>query len=217
MGNALGVDVSHWRRVASWDKLTAGGVSFVGIKATQGSTGFDPALVYHRDGFRSTPGLVGAIYFHYPSAGGAGDPAAEAANFLKTIGPLRDNERLALDVEQGPSGNGAPPLKWQQAFVAALPRERNRRPLIYTAAHVWNEIGNPPWPDATTGMVDLWAKQYATELTKLASPWSLARVWQNSDSATFPGIDGPCDSDVFMGDADALKAYFELAPAPAVA
>lgn len=211
MPNAIGVDVSHWRRVASWDALVAGGVSFIGIKATQGSTGVDPAINYHRDGFRGS-GLVGALYFHYPSAGGSGDPAAEAATFLKTIGPLRDNERLALDVEQGPSGNGAPKIDWIKSFIAALPRDRGRRPLIYTAGHVWNEIGNPPWSDATTGMVDLWAKQYAPALTKLPSPWSFAHFWQNAQDGAVPGIDGPCDTDQFcLGDADELRKYFALA------
>lgn len=205
MSNAIGVDVSHHTFISDFDKLVAAGHSFLGIKATQGGSFVDPRLAYHRDGIRSAPGIAGAIYYHYPSGG---PPADEAAHFLSAIGPLRDNEALALDVEQGPTGNGAMRVEWQQAWVRALP-QRRLAPLIYTAAHVWNEIGNPPWADATTGMVGLWLKRYAKDYGACPSPWSYPTFWQNGDAGIVPGVSGPCDTNVFVpGDVDALRAYF---------
>ena len=168
MSNPTGVDVSHWAPVKDWEALIADGRRFVGIKATQGTGFTDPTLQAHRDGRRAhAADLLGAVFFHYPSEGGAGDPKAEAANFLDAIGELQDDELLALDVEQGKTGRGAPPIDWQREFVSYLPQARDRVPHIYTAKHVWNEIGDPPWPDATVGKVGLWAKQYGPALTKL--------------------------------------------------
>jgi GH25 family lysozyme M1 (1,4-beta-N-acetylmuramidase) len=209
MPNAQGVDVSHWKPVRDFDELIAGRVSFLGIKASQGGAYRDPTLAAHRDGRRArAASLVGAIFYHFPAGG---SPAQEAANFLGAIGELRDDERLCLDVEQGPTGLGAPSFDWIREFVAELPQDRNRVPLIYTAQHVWNEIGNPPWPDATVGKVDLWVKQYGPELTKLPSPWTFARFWQRSEGGAARGIGGPCDLDEFTGGGvDELRRYFTL-------
>ena len=141
MPNALGIDVSHWSFITDIKAVVAAGYSFVGAKATQGLSFIDPKFTYHRDLVRSEPGIVGAIYFHYPNK--ANDPAHEAQFCLDTIGPLRDNERIALDVEEGKSGDDHPPIAWQQAFAAELPQDRGRLPGIYTSIHDWNEIGNP--------------------------------------------------------------------------
>lgn len=210
--NAVGIDVSHHAYVEDLGALVATGYSFLGVKATQGLTFVDPKLVYHRDLLRANAGIAGTIFYHYPNK--ANDPAREAAHFLQAIGPLRDNERLALDVEQGASGKDAPPIEWQREFVAELPQDRGRVPLIYTAAHVWNEIGNPPWPDATVGKVDLWLKRYASDYGSCPSPWSFPTFWQNSDSATVAGVSATADTDVFMpGDVAALRKYLWLEPA----
>jgi len=195
--------------VVSFDALVSAGISFLGIKATQGLTFVDPKLVYHRDLVRATPAIAGALYYHYPNK--RNDPAHEAAFFLDSIGPLRDNERLALDVEQGSSGSDAPPIEWQQEFVAELPQDRGRAPLVYTATHVWNEIGNPAWPDATVGKVGLWLKRYAADYGPCPSPWSFPAFWQRT--GTVPGVSGPCDLDEFcLGGVDELRKWFALAP-----
>lgn len=216
MPNARGVDVSHHVFVTDWAALVASGRSFIGIKATQGTGFVDPKLAAHRDGFRATSGLLAAVYYHYPDPANA--PEAEAAHFVAALGPLRDDELLAQDVEQGPTGKGAPPIAWQQRFDAALPkryRQADGRLIpngVYTATHVWNEIGNPPWPDATAGNVFLWLKRYAAEYGACPSPWSFPTFWQDSEAASVPGVSAPCDTDQFcLGDVDELRKQFPLA------
>lgn len=211
MANAQGIDVSHWCPVVSFDALVSAGISFLGIKASQGAAYRDPALLAHRDGRRArAASLVGAVFYHFP---GNGDPAQEAANFLGAVGELQDDERLALDVEQGPTGHGAPPFEWIREFVAELPQDRGRVPLIYTATHVWNEIGNPAWPDATVGKVGLWLKRYAADYGPCPSPWSFPAFWQRTETGTVPGVSGPCDLDEFcLGGVDELRKWFALAP-----
>lgn len=210
MDYARGCDVSHYHSVSDWDALIGSGIEFLGMKATQGPGYRDPTLAAHRDGRRARSGqLAGAIFFHYP-AGAA--PELEAANFLAAIGPLQDDEALALDIEQGPTGSGALGVDWQKAWVAAVVAAMGQRrivPLIYTAAHVWNEIGNPPWPDATVGNVGLWLKRYAADYGPCPSPWSFPRFWQYSQGGSVPGVTpGPVDLDYFVGDSAACRTYF---------
>lgn len=205
MADARGIDVSHWHPVKDWDRLVADNVHFLGIKATQGAGYRDPTLNAHRDGRRARPELLGAIFYHYPAGG---DPKLEARNLLDAIGELRRDEAIALDVEQGPTGLGAPSIEWQRAFIAALPPGHRPAPMIYTATHVWNELGDPPWPDATVGQVDLWIKRYAAAAGPLPSPWSFYRFWQQSESGTVAGVSGSVDINFFNGDAAALAAYF---------
>jgi hypothetical protein len=156
--------------------------------------------------------LVCAVFYHYPDGG---SPETEAANFLGATGDLQDDELRAIDVEQGPTGHGAPPLDWQQRFFAALPqrfRKDDGRLIpdgIYSATHVWNEIGNPPWPDATAGNIFLWLKRYASDYGPCPSPWSSPTFWQKSQSAQVPGISGPCDLNEFcLGGVDELRKRF---------
>lgn len=208
MENARGIDVSHHVFITDIKGVVAAGYSFVGIKATQGLTFVDPRLAYHRDLVRGEPGIVGSIYYHYPNK--QNDPAKEAAACLSAIGPLRVNERVALDVEEGESGNDHPPIGWQQEFVAEL----TGLPVIYTSKHDWNEIGDPPWADATVGKIALWLKRYAPDYGPCPSPWSFPTLWQKSQAAVIPGVSAPCDLNEFcLGDVDALRAWFAGAPA----
>lgn len=206
---ARGIDVSHFHRVTDWAQLLAARftgqqISFFGAKATQGTTMVDPTFAQHRDGFRaacvSNFQLRMGQYYHYC---GGGDPRAEAAHFLQTVGPMTSVERLVLDVE----GNIPPHIDWVQAFIAALPAKP--RPFVYTSARIWAAMGNPAWPDATVGNVELWTPRYDDETAEPAipPPWSFWRFWQISESYPCPGVDGPCDMSVFNGTYDDLAAY----------
>lgn len=209
--NARGCDLSHHVPVVSWDAMVASGIEFIAAKASQGAGYRDPTLVAHRDGRRARPELHGAIFYHYPDGG---VPELEASNFLGAIGDLQDDELRVLDVEQGPTGRGAPMIDWQQRFMAALPRRyradgRLIPDGIYTATHVYNEIGNPPWPDATAGNVFLWLKRYAPDYGPCPPPWSFPTFWQYSETGTVPGIGTMVDLDYFVGDSPTCRKFFK--------
>lgn len=210
MNYAFGVDVSHFHRVTSWPQLltaTCGGrpLSFFGAKATQGTTMVDSTFAQHRDGFRvaalSHPQLICAVYYHY--LGGA-DPAAEAAHFTSTVGPIQPNERLVLDFE----GDIPPSADQVFKFVAALPR--HPVPLVYTSSRVCRAAGLTTWPDATVGNVDLWAPRYDNGMAEpdlTGMPWTFWRFWQFSESFSCPGIAGACDASWFNGTESDLTKY----------
>lgn len=209
MSRALGIDVSHFHEVIDWKLLTAARfsgqpISFFGAKATQGTTMVDPTFVKHRDGFRAAcvgaPQLLMGQYYHYC---GGGNPREEAAHFLQTVGPMRPNERLVLDVE----GEIPPHLDWVQSFISALPSKPV--PYVYTSARIWRAMGNPAWVDATVGNVDLWAPRYESDYAEpvVPPPWSFWRCWQFSESFTCPGVATPCDASWFNGTFDDLAKH----------
>lgn len=190
-------------------------MTFFGAKATNGR-GVDPTFIAHRNGARQQPFALVA-YYHFAKPG---TPALDQANhLLDRVGPLRDNERLVLDVERDPETDWCPNLEFVDTFVRELVRATpDRRPIVYTSARVWKErIGSRPWGAAIA--CDLWAPRYESGEQEPALPvdhegypvWPKWTAWQDSESFVCPGVDGPCDHNVFRGDVDELRAYAKLA------
>lgn len=208
-----GVDISHWHPVTNW-ALLAGAARFVGIKATEGNTNADPTLQQHKRGF-SGSGMDLAIYYHLARPG---DAVAQAKRFLDAVGPLAPNERVCLDIERG-SGVDMP---YVEAFYATLREQLGTPPqtprmLIYASAWSWaaNRLGDD-WDMAAD--IDLWAPRYESGGAEpmLPPPWPRWTIWQWSQSAAMPGVDGACDANWFNGSAEDLAVY--AAPSgPAVA
>lgn len=204
---AQGIDVSHWQRVTDWGAVQSAGNSFVGIKATDGLQGTDPTLREHREGFRQQPFVLG-IYYHFARSGSA---VKQAERFLDAVGRLRDHERLALDFEVPVTQRKEDAIEWLDDFLDPLAKAYpDRRPIIYTSRRVWRQVGNPAWERAKD--VDLWVPRYSENEPELPDPWVGKGwvFWQFSESAEVPGIEGPCDANVFCGDALELHRYAGL-------
>jgi lysozyme len=206
---ARGIDVNHYHPVRDWELIQDAAISFMGIKATQGNLGVDPTLRSHRDGFRQQPFVMG-IYFHYATEG---DPTHQAERLLDAVGPLRNNERLALDVE----GKTPPQIDWIAECINELAQTyKDRTPILYASNRIWKQIGNPEWP---AGVVkpDLWLPRYNASGAEpvIPAPWSEWKIWQWTDGGetgpeySCPGV-GECDADYFQGDIGALNAYAKL-------
>jgi len=208
MDRARGIDVSHYQTVTSWSDIYDSGVSYVGVKATQGNTFVDPKLSEHRSGARSLP-FVMAFYYHFASAG---DPVTQANRFMDTVGELLPNERLCLDLEDDKTGKPTVDLVWAAAFFATL--TPGRRTLLYTSQRIWSQLGNPSTWGPAPG-IDLIVPRYGPDEPRVPSAWQTWSFWQNSEEGIVPGISGPCDTSVFNGDLDALKTYAALSPTPA--
>jgi lysozyme len=213
MDRAQGIDVSHHTPVYDWKAVYDAGMSFVGIKATNG-VGTDPMFTRHRAGSRTQPFELTA-YYHFPKPGSP--PSVQAARFLATVGTLLPRDRLALDVELDPLTNWCPDVAFVDAFVRYLvDRVPDRRTIVYTSARVWKELmGSPSWPGAIA--TDLWVPRYAADEPALPVDgaglpvWPKWTIWQDSESFTCPGVSAPIDHDWFNGMIDDLRTYAKLA------
>jgi lysozyme len=207
VARALGIDVSHHCRVTDFPSVLDDGITLFGMKATEGQTFIDPTLAFHRAGARMQPFTL-VVYYHY---GRPGDPAREAGRFMDTVGPLRDNERLVLDLEGETVADlpAAPEamIPWLDGFYTELMRGActDRRPILYSSKRVWNMFGNPAWDLA--GEMDLWVPRYGAAEPELPAPWNAWTFWQWTDSRITPGVSKACDSSYFNGDEAALRSY----------
>jgi lysozyme len=210
---AQGIDVSHHHPVTDFMKIVDAGMTIFGAKATNGR-GIDPTFVAHRDGAREKPfDLV--LYYHFPKPG---TPREQAEHFVDEVGPLHDNERLVIDVEWDRDTDWCPDVTWVDAFVhELLGRVGDRRPLVYTSPRVWADyLHGDFWSRAIA--TDLWIPRYGSGDHEPAMPsdkggfplWPKWTIWQDSESFVCPGVDGPCDHNVFNGDADELRRYTRM-------
>jgi lysozyme len=209
---AQGCDVSHYHPVTDWTALE-GAVSFIGAKATQGTGNVDQVFVAHRDGFRASQ-IPLAIYYHVLDAS---DPVAQAQHFASVVGPLRANERLCIDVERSMAADASWFTRLDRCASTLLSGActPGSRLWVYVSAGAWQQIGNPLWDLASE--IDLWAPRYGLAEPVLPRGWDRWTAWQNSQTATMPGVDGPCDADVWNGtDADVQAYAGVLAPTRAL-
>jgi lysozyme len=194
--SAWGPDVSHWHPVTSWSDLVASGASLFAAKATEGDGNTDPAFAAHQGGARAQPFTL-CVWYHLARQG---DPQEQAKRFLDVVGPLGANERLALDTERSSYVDA----RWINAFFDELPSDR--RPILYTSNAVWAGMGYPPFPRASG--VDLWLPRYGSAAEPvIPPPWDHWTFWQHTQGAEVPGIQGPCDCNVFRGELADLQAY----------
>jgi lysozyme len=205
-GRALGVDVSHYHPISDFGKAMSAGISFVGIKTTEGKSFKDPKFKEHRSGVRSLPFQL-CIYYHFARPG---DPEGQANFLMDTVGELLPNERLCMDFEDDANGMPTVDLKFIEAYYTKLMGGicADRPSLMYTSKRVWGQIGNPTWTLAPD--VHLWVPRYDQEEPEIPAPWTSWTFWQFSEAQSFDGIPGTFDANYFNGDEDALDAYAKL-------
>lgn len=179
---AKGVDVSHWKPIRDWGALAASGVTFVGMKATEGRTYVDDTLAGHVRGFRASSMLLG-IYYHFARPG---DPAAQAEHLVNTVartGELCPHERLACDLEEGgPVEDKREIIGWLDMFFKTVHKRTGRFPLLYTSKRIWKSVGSPmTWE--LSPQVDLWVPRYARKEPENFGPWNVTpsevEVWSH--------------------------------------
>src|SRR5947209_2616222 len=120
-----GCDISSYQGTVDFDVLK-GEVSFVIAKATEGTGYKDPTFDRNwREAKRV--GLVrGAYHYAHPDLGTNADD--EAAYFLSKVGPVVQNDLLALDYEVNWSGDV---VGWCKAFLDHVRQTTGVTPLIY--------------------------------------------------------------------------------------
>ena len=78
------------------------------------------------------------------------------------------------------------------------------KPMIYTKARVWSELGNP----AQFAECPLWVVDYhSTGEPTLPQTWSTFSFWQYAENRHGNGVPGTYDSDYFNGSEADLRAY----------
>ncbi|TFK39030.1 glycoside hydrolase family 25 protein [Crucibulum laeve] len=193
-----GVDVSHFQPNVNFKTLKSNGLSFVFIKATEGTTVISDTFSKQYTGATNAGLIRGAYHFAHP---GSSTGAAQANFFLKHGGITLPG---VLDIEYNPNGaecyglTHAEMVSWVKSFSTTYHKATTRYPIIYTTTDWWKTCtGN----SAAFGSTNpLWIARYVSAVGTLPAGWSFTTFWQYADSGPNPG-----DQDLFNGDMAGLK------------
>jgi lysozyme len=165
---------------------------FAIIKATEGTDYVNTYAMSDAAAARKAGLTVGFYHFGHPE-----EPAvAQADFFAKTIGPMVAGELPpVLDLEITGGATPSEIVAWTKTFLARLQADTGRVPMIYTDPGFWNDS-----VDSTAfGSYPLWLADYTENpfAPPSAMPvgWKTYTLWQYTDNATIPGIQGEVDRD----------------------
>jgi lysozyme len=246
-GYVYGIDISHHSLnngvVFDWQKLPELGIYYVYVKATQGTRFVDKT-------FDSTWKSLGSLdaprrgAYHFLTSAGEAD--AQAANFLaaivsagefqagKDMPPVVDLEwdckvekgKVALDksgrcIDQWVGTKPAEISAKVERFSKIIEEALGVRPVIYTAASWWNEIGLTTEISGYT----LWIADYTKSAQRVGKPRTPQgqqfTIWQFTDNSkvhakcepTHAAKRDQCnDANVFLGDKKQFDEAFGLMP-----
>jgi lysozyme len=183
---ARGIDVSKWQGEIDWKKVAEAGMSFAGIKATQGERTVDKTFARNfrgalEAGIRRLPYL-----FWEPEL----DPRRQAALFIRTVGGLEDRDLPpCIDVERTTANQSAPVDNNKlSVLISELRAHYGRAPLIYTSARFVREEGYTAGGDCP-----LWVVWWAKGDIRLPPQWKEWAIWQIGYAPGMPGIVGDVD------------------------
>jgi lysozyme len=195
------IDLSHWNDVHSLDEAREAGVLGVIHKCTQGIAFIDETYVDRMERAHDA-GLAFAAY-HFLEAGNA---SQQMEHFLDRCF-LPDGSRLVIDYEAMPD---APPptlddlhecLEWLSINAPSM------QICIYGGSLLKEQLGYSY--DEQLAETSLWLAQYTSAApTWPTGTWSVWTVWQYTDAACVPGINGPCDANEFNGSDASLLKWF---------
>lgn len=197
-----GVDVSAYQGDIDWDVLSAQGIDFAYIKATEGSSFVDPCFAQNQQRAAETPLRTGA--YHFFSFESSGDTQAD--NFIAQVPKWEGMLPPAVDVEFYGAFRQAPlPTEQVQAqldiMLTRLEQHYGVRPILYATQSAYTRYL------ADYDGYDIWIRNVFTRPQLGARRWAF---WQYTDHARLQGYDGEerfIDMNVFNGSRAEFEVY----------
>lgn len=183
-------DVSEFQDNVDADAYLAAGHSCLIVRAHNGWRP-DNKWPGRRDYVRKHPFVAVGYYQYLVSERAASD---QARDFITAVGDIRPNEFLILDLEEG----GGAQVARAQTWFAIVDAHYGRTSTIYSGeAFFKNQLGG----------AEHWQRPRWMAAYRATEPTAPHELWQNTDSAPFPGI-GLCDGNIFHGTAQNFATTF---------
>ncbi len=182
--DVIGVDVSEYQDKIDMKRLSEQNVSFVYIRATEGSSYQDACF---RENWKNAHdcGLPAGAYhfFSFDSSGGT-----QAQNFIDTVGELEGDLLPVVDFEYyGDKEKNRPDkekvLQELHIFLDILEKKYGVKPMIYTLKNIYSV-----YLDGEVDGYPLWVRDvfYPASL----DGWGEYAMWQYLDTAQLDGYSG---------------------------
>lgn len=178
-------DVSDYQGAVDWAAVLASGRAGGICKASEG-TGFTAKTFAGNWWALDRLGAVrGAYHFARPSSSGA---APQARKFLDVVATWKPADLLVLDIEDG----GGDLSKWALQWLTAIQNATGLTPWLYS----YGPFIRAHLTDPALAAFPLWLAAYQTKPPAVPAPWKQYLLWQHTDKARIPGINGGCDESI---------------------
>ena len=203
-----GIDVSNYQGDIDWEVLSnEEDISFVFIKATEGSSFVDKKFKYNYEQARKNGLYVGAYhFFSYDSEG-----KTQAENFIKTVKAFNGMLPPVIDLEFYGDKMKNPPKKKDvdtqlKVLLEKLENHYGKKPIIYAS-----EISYALYLANDYEEYDIWISNFATKPIMWGDnkKWTF---WQYADREKLDGYSGDekfIDVNVFYGSEEEFNKYIE--------
>ncbi|MBE6670940.1 MAG: glycoside hydrolase family 25 [Ruminococcaceae bacterium] len=201
-----GIDVSSYQGEIDWNVLSSQDISFVFIKATEGSSFVDKCFSYNFEEAKKTSLSVGAYhFFSYDSTG-----EKQAENFINTVVPFEGMLPPVIDLEFYGDKEKNPPDRSQveielKTMLNLLEEHYGQRPIIYATEKSYELYLSNDYEE-----YDIWIRNVIS-LPKLSDNTSW-KFWQYTNRGRLDGYNGKekyIDINVFNGSYKEFIAYIE--------
>jgi lysozyme len=190
-----GIDVSHHNGVIDWKTTLSSGISFVYMKATEGTAMKDSQFATNYAFLKNSGIPRGAYHFFHPAL----DPDEQSQNFLSVVATLEPGDLPpALDIEVTDGKSPATIIEGVHRWLDAVQAALGRMPVIYTRESFWDTgLGDTRGEFA---QYPLWVAHYTEKpAPNIPSGFTDYTLWQYSESRTIAGVDGNVDMNRFNG------------------
>lgn len=209
MADITFADISEWQTSFDADAYLKSGRKVIIARAHSGYRA-DKMMPARRDYLRSK-GFTAVGHYQYLAKDR--DAAQQAREFMAVLGQLKPNEFPILDLEEG-SGNQSGRA---QAWFKVVDPWCGFQATLYSSESMFvSQLGGTP----SWGKRPIWIAAYRNSYSPSAAgePKAPHTFWQYSDRASFPGLSGGVDGNIFHGTAEQfLKAVRPGGSAPAPA
>jgi lysozyme len=196
-----GIDVSHFQQDIDWQQVRRVGITFAFIKATDGTSFFDP--YFDKNWRKALAARIyrGAYHFFRPQL----NAEEQARFFLQKLKADPGELPPVLDVEVLTTATPDSVIAGARQWLQIVKTELDCVPILYTGSAFWRKTLKNSQDFAE---FPLWIAHYTIGPNPLMpSAWPKWTFWQFSQQGKVAGINGNVDLDVFNGNAVDLEAF----------
>jgi lysozyme len=207
----FGIDLAKWGGEIDWDEVVSKlNPRFVFVQAyhagkDEASSYANPRFANYRRALQRLGLLHGAYLRCHPNA----NAETLIKKFWSVYTPQSGDILPTLDIEEDYDNRCSLSMQKRinqidKMIQLVSTKISGQRPMIYTKARVWSELGNP----AQFADCPLWVVDYhSTGDPALPPTWSRYSFWQYAENLHDNGVQGTYDSDYFNGSEGDLRAY----------
>ena len=200
-GSVRGIDVSHYQNDINWsllkkDNIQNSPVSFVFVKATEGSDGIDPTFQRNFSNAKKAGLIRGAYHFFTTQSSGFDQAVHFCDNVKLEQGDLPPVLDIEVDMEM--SSQEEKTLNEIINWLTVVENHYRVRPIIYASYRFKTKYLNAP----LFNDYPYWVAHYYVDSLEYEGKWNF---WQHTDAGHIDGIEGYVDLDLFNGNAEMLK------------